>query len=269
MLVLMIDEMFTPEYHDCHPLTSQGRQGCDLRPSEFDPQVMNRIGSVSVESRDIPKPRIGPPPEIRPGAHNNGRVTTRGRSLLNGLEELFLAQGFTAFTLGDLADQLGCSRRSLYALAPTKDELVVLVVDRILRRLGLEAHDSARRGPSRIDQIYTYMHSVATGLNHASRQFTVDMQQMPAVQRVFHAHTAHAVSVVEALIERGVSEGEFQPVHAAFVAELLAAGLRCVLAPGVLEANDLTLGKGLDELAGLFSHGLLSSPVNVPEGESP
>lgn len=208
-------------------------------------------------SWDLPTPRYASPPEIRPGAHTNKRLSPRGQAVLGQLEDLFLAEGFTRFTVGDLAARLRCSLRTLYDLAPSREELVVVVLDRMLQRLGHEAEEEARRQHARIDQLYTYMNVVGQGLGRSSAKFTVDMQQTPAVQRVFDAHGAYAILLIQALIERAVVEGQFRPVHAGFAAELLAAALRCVIEPGSLASNGLTIGEALQEIARLFSHGLL------------
>src|SRR5213076_1897274 len=53
------------------------------------------------------------------------RPTARQRALLADLEALFLAEGFAAFTLDDLAGRLRCSKSTLYALAPSKEQLAV------------------------------------------------------------------------------------------------------------------------------------------------
>ncbi|MFD6073446.1 TetR/AcrR family transcriptional regulator, partial [Amycolatopsis lurida] len=47
--------------------------------------------------------------------------TARQRALLSELEAVFLAEGFSQFTLDDLAARLHCSKSTLYALAPSKE----------------------------------------------------------------------------------------------------------------------------------------------------
>ena len=61
------------------------------------------------------------------------RLTARQRALLADLEALFLAEGFAAFTLDDLAGRLRCSKSTLYALAPSKEQLAVKVVTHFFR----------------------------------------------------------------------------------------------------------------------------------------
>src|SRR5688572_58767 len=95
----------------------------------------------------VPSEWSHPPPEppvsFLPHTTTAGRAhTSRHEELLDGLEELLIAEGFRTLTLADLSDRLHCSRRTLYELAPTKDDLVALVVSRFLDRnyaRGVEA----------------------------------------------------------------------------------------------------------------------------------
>ena len=52
-------------------------------------------------------------------------LTDRQRELLDHMEHLF-ASGFADLTMAGLAARLNCSLRTLYALAPSRDELVLI-----------------------------------------------------------------------------------------------------------------------------------------------
>ena len=52
------------------------------------------------------------------------RTRTRRAELFDGLVALLLAEGFSALTLDELAARLRCSKRTLYALAGSKEQLV-------------------------------------------------------------------------------------------------------------------------------------------------
>ena len=58
-------------------------------------------------------------------------LTQRQREILDELGAVF-DDGFVHMTMADLAKQMNCSLRTLYGLAPSRDELVLLVVDRNL-----------------------------------------------------------------------------------------------------------------------------------------
>ena len=61
------------------------------------------------------------------------RRTARQVDLLERLVALMVAEGFAQFTLDDLAERLHCSKTTLYALASSKQELVVEVVKHYFR----------------------------------------------------------------------------------------------------------------------------------------
>ena len=49
---------------------------------------------------------------------------------LNGLTDLFLAEGVRNLTVGDIVERMHCSRRRLYGVAWTKEEIFCAMVDR-------------------------------------------------------------------------------------------------------------------------------------------
>jgi AcrR family transcriptional regulator len=65
-------------------------------------------------------------------------LTQRQRDLLDELESLFGGDGFAQHSMADLAKQLRCSLNTLYVLAPTRDELILLVVERNFLPLVVE-----------------------------------------------------------------------------------------------------------------------------------
>lgn len=59
----------------------------------------------------------------------------RQKELLAELETLFFANGFRTITVDDIAAQLKCSKRTLYEIAPSKQELFILVIESWLERI--------------------------------------------------------------------------------------------------------------------------------------
>jgi AcrR family transcriptional regulator len=62
------------------------------------------------------------------------RGAARRTEILEGLIELFLAEGFSRFNLDDLATHLQCSKSTLYVVAPSKEQLITAVVRAFFRR---------------------------------------------------------------------------------------------------------------------------------------
>ena len=84
--------------------------------------------------------------QVGEGSPPSRAYSEREGHLLEGLEEIFLQEGFRRVAVGELAARLHCSRATLYALAPSKERLFLLVLERLLARIrGMgRAADRAR-----------------------------------------------------------------------------------------------------------------------------
>ncbi len=112
----------------------------------------------------------------RPELSAPGRPLTRRQAdLRDGLVELVLAEGFSHLTMDDFAAQLACSKRTLYALAASKEQLATLAVRDFFRRATdqVEAAMARTRAPAR--RVTRYLEAVAEALRPASRAFRDDV----------------------------------------------------------------------------------------------
>src|SRR3954451_4534442 len=104
------------------------------------------------------------------------RFTPRQVEILDTLQALFLAEGFRHLTIGDLVDRLRCSRRTLYSLAPSKEELVLVVIGRLLNEMGIEARARAMAFDDPGDAIAAYLQTAITTFEPATTAFTEDLE---------------------------------------------------------------------------------------------
>ncbi|MER6764648.1 MULTISPECIES: TetR/AcrR family transcriptional regulator [Amycolatopsis] len=148
------------------------------------------------------------------------RPTARQQALLRELETLFLAEGFAGFTLDDLAARLRCSKSTLYALAPSKEQLAVKVVAHFFR-------DAAERLEKRIagiddarELIGEYLSGVSEHLNRASPEFMADIAAFAPARDTYQLNSRAAARRIRAFIDKGVADGVFRDVHARLVAEM-------------------------------------------------
>jgi AcrR family transcriptional regulator len=203
--------------------------------------VMSVPGSVAAHRR--PRPLISQRAELQLGA--------RHREVLDQLEALFLHEGFSGFSVRELAAHVGCSRRTLYELAPSKDELVLLVFDRFLHRVGRAALDSIDATQSYADQIRSYFLG-GIELQRITQVFGDDLADEPAARRLFDRHYGYVMAITEQLVQRGVESGEFRPVTPGVVAGLLAGAGQFFNQSGVQIDIGLTLEQAVDELLELI-----------------
>ena len=78
------------------------------------------------------------PPKMVLSKQKEIELTERQRNLLSGLGKLF-NKGFASLTMAEIAKNLNCSLRTLYSLAPSKEQLVLIVIERNLWARGRTA----------------------------------------------------------------------------------------------------------------------------------
>lgn len=187
--------------------------------------------------------------------------TARQQAVLADLEGIFLRYGFRRLTIQELAARLRCSRRTLYELAPSKDELVLLVVDRLLQRTGREAMAKAHALDNPIERVHAYISTASNSLHRETEAFSVDVAAEPAVHRLFQDHYHFATSVVARLIQDGIDRGQLRGVNPQLVAEVLYAGLDRLQEPAVLRLTRLNNAKAIQQLFDLLVYGLAQSAL--------
>jgi len=183
-------------------------------------------------------------------------TTRRQGELLDGLVELFLASGFAAFTLADLAERMHCSKTTLYALGHSKEALVRNVLVRFFRRATaeVEARVAEESDPAR--RIATYLRAVADELRPVSRRFFDDVAANPDAGSVYRRNTRIASERIAQLIAAGVEEGAFRSVDAKFVADLVANEMSRIQTGAVRSGTGLGDAEAYDALAELVLKGI-------------
>jgi AcrR family transcriptional regulator len=184
------------------------------------------------------------------------RGAARRGQLFDALEELLLAEGFAHFTLDDLAARLHCSKRTLYALAGSKEQLVRAAVVHFFRGATerVEAALAAQADPRR--RVGTYLGAVATELAPASPRFVEDVAAFPPAAEVYARNTRAAARRVQQLVDEGVAAGVFRDVHTGFVADVVTSVMVRIQQRRVAAATGLDDAEAYARLAELLLHGL-------------
>jgi AcrR family transcriptional regulator len=178
-------------------------------------------------------------------------LTARQRQLVGQLVDLFLVEGFADLTLDDIAARLGCSKRTLYALADSKEQLAVRSV-RYFFKLATEQVESAiARTRSPAARVTRYLEAVAQALRPAGPLFRRDLARNAATREVYEQNTVAAANRVRQLIDDGIRAGAFRNVSAVFVGEVVTATMRRITSGEIGRATGLDDAQAYGELARL------------------
>jgi AcrR family transcriptional regulator len=186
--------------------------------------------------------------------------TARQAELFDALVALFLAEGFSGATLDQLADRLHCSKTTLYALAPSKEQLARAVVVHFFRTAAEAVERSLARVDDPAERVAAYLDAVAEALAPASGAFHRDLDGFPPARELYERNTALAAQRVGELIADGVRRGAFREVHASFVADTVAATMTRIGRGEVAASTGLDDASGYRALADLVLHGIRRAP---------
>ena len=161
------------------------------------------------------------------------RLGARHREVLDQIEALFLRQGFADITIAQIASGVGCSRRTIYEIAPSKEQLVLIVIDRSMHRLGRAALAAVNPDAPLIDQLRQYIEG---GIDlHRRAGLFDDLADHASARRIVDRHFRFVMTVVERLVSLGVERGEFEPVTPAVVAAVVAGSSIYLTQPELIE----------------------------------
>jgi AcrR family transcriptional regulator len=195
------------------------------------------------------------------------RLTDRQRELLVQLGPLF-AQGFGDLTMAEIASELGCSLRTLYGVAPSRDDLVLAVLDTHLWRIGREAMGTLDPDAPPLDALRTYLSAATVAVAGTTAAYARDLGSMAAAQRRNQEHASYVVAVVQALLDWAIERGDIAPVDSAAVARTLATLGQDFVRPEVLTTLRSTPKAAADELVDIILRGLPRPGTPHPAPES-
>jgi AcrR family transcriptional regulator len=189
------------------------------------------------------------------GRQRERELTDRQRQILDEMEDV-VAGGFAELTMAELAARLNCSLRTLYALAPSRDELVLVVIDRNLWRIGRVARDAIGEALAPLDAIRAYLEAATVAVSGWTEGFARDLAAVPAALQLQDEHNEYLFEVTRTLLDLAVERGDITDVDTAAVARVLAGLGRFFSRPAVIPTLRSSPKEAADEVVDLIIDGL-------------
>ena len=186
------------------------------------------------------------------------QLSARQLELLDELEEKLLRQGLADLTMAEIAGLLGCSLRTLYGIAPSKDELLLTVVDRRLHRIGRAAIEALDPSMPPLDALRAYLQAANQAVQPEAMTLAADLAKVVGAGRLFSAHESYLIAVTQSMLDRAVAEGQIAPVDTASVAHVLGGLGREFSRPDVAEIAQTSPKETADAISELILTGLLA-----------
>lgn len=185
-------------------------------------------------------------------------LSRRAQEVFAFIEAIVLEEGFARLTIGELAERLECSKRTIYELAPSKNELVMRILsaffsgirDDAARAIALEADPSRR--------IYVYLQAGVHAATNLSSRAVADIDRWEPARSIWQQHLDLRVQGLRELLENGIAHGAFRDVNPQFVAEIVFAGLNRLRQPDFYTRTGVSASSAFQEYYRILLTGLLA-----------
>ncbi len=142
---------------------------------------------------------------------NSKIYTKRHHEIIDALERL-LEQGVPELTMSEIAKKLKISLRTLYEIAPSRDKLILMTMDNILKKLGKFAMDSVVDINSPINKLEKYLFIVNQAVGPKFDRFLIDMEKINGSKTTADYHENFIKNYIKKLLEEAIEKKEIKSI---------------------------------------------------------
>ena len=163
------------------------------------------------------------------------------------------------FTMDDIAHDLGISKKTIYTVFKTKEQLFLTMVDYIFD--GIKESEQQVMGNDELDVI-SKIRSIFKVM--PERYSEIDFRQLyqlkdkyPKIYKKVEKRLETGWENTIALLEQGMEQGVIRNVHIPIVKMMLESTLEQFFQRDVLVANHMTYQEALDEVVDIIMDGIV------------
>ena len=138
-------------------------------------------------------------------------ITKRHSEIIDTLEKM-LEKGVPDITMSEFASKLKISLRTLYEIAPSKDKLILMTMDNILRKLGKHALDSVSEIRSPIEKLEKYLFIVNQAVGPKFDRFMKDIEKIDGSKKMADFHENFISEYTEKLLNEAINMKEIRDI---------------------------------------------------------
>ena len=170
---------------------------------------------------------------------------------------LFLEKGYPETSMREIARKAGVGKSTLYDYFPTKDDIIIFIVEEQLKDLISRAQAIINQEKSAVERLHEVMHMHLDFLLHnkafylrlmmEAQRLKSESQQRIQIQRYAYQ------DLLRDLIEDGITEGSFRPVNTVIAMKTLILMMTPVMCTSRPAGTPVEL---LDHALDLFCKGI-------------
>ena len=139
---------------------------------------------------------------------------------INVIEDFddLLEKGIANLTMSDIASKLKVSLRTLYEIAPSKEDLITTTMDRILTNIGREALSNMKNVKSPLERLRIYMRIGNEAAGPKLQKFDGDLDKIKGAKEMIDFHQNYFISFIKSLLDEAQAANEIREIDTQAVA---------------------------------------------------
>lgn len=162
------------------------------------------------------------------------------------------------FTMDDIARCLGISKKTIYTVFLSKEEIMDAVADYVYAQIKCKEQEIFDRD----DDVVNKIHDIIIALPDGYRE--LDFRKLDGLKEKFPNIYRKVVNNIEgnwdntmSLIRQGIDEGKIRPVNLVILKEMIEASIEKFIGSSSLDSADISYNDALEQMMNIIMQGLI------------
>lgn len=172
--------------------------------------------------------------------------------------DIFRSKGFK-FTMSEVAAATGISKKTIYKIFDSKEELLLAIADYGNDRIQERKREILSSSLETAEKIRSVIIALPEDyLDLDFRKFDELAEVYPAVYARVVLHIENGWEPIFALLEQGMQEGRIRRIHVQILRGIISATIQNYLASGELSRCEIRYSDALQEMISIIMDGILA-----------
>jgi len=180
--------------------------------------------------------------------------------ILDFVEEKVFKDGISRTTMGDLAADMGISKKTIYKFFPSKDELVTAIAKRFMGRIRTNIETTLDINNNAVEKLSYLILTVGKIVSKVGDSWIKDIQKCyPNLwQEIDSFRSKMIMENLTKVIEQGKAEGLLEDHPTPIIMTIYLASVQAVIQPNFVINNNFSMKEAVQHTFKIIMNGILT-----------
>lgn len=182
----------------------------------------------------------------------------RKQQIVEAFLGLVIAKNSCRFSMDQLANELGMSKKTIYSLFSSKEEIMMECALYLSKQMDQETKHLIEQEKNLIDLLYKKAELVANQLRFLSNELVKEIQQdYPRVWQLIDELRTERIKENEAIFAKGIELGLMKPIDPKLIGHIYQTCIQEITQQEFLLKHNLTMSEACQLVTSIMLEGIL------------